>query len=217
MASTEMVLLVHGLWMHGVAMRLMQHRLERHGFAVRAYSYPTVRMNLRDNALRLARYCNALAGCRLHLVGHSMGGLVALKAAELLPYSTRGRVVLIGTPFADSYSGRQLGRVHGGRLLLGKCMDQWLKESHRDALSDLDIGVVAGDGGFGMGRIIAPGLPKPHDGVIAVNETRVPGMRDHVTLRVSHTAMLISRPVLHQVCAYLKHGRFDRAEPNTTT
>ncbi|MGZ5094047.1 MAG: esterase/lipase family protein [Burkholderiales bacterium] len=217
MASTEIVLLVHGLWMHGVAMRLMQHRLERNGFAVRAYSYPTVRMNLHDNALRLARYCATLTGSRLHFVGHSMGGVVALKAAELLPDSTRGRVVLIGTPFADSYSGRQLDRVHGGRLLLGRCMNQWLKESQRQAVGDLDVGVVAGDGGFGMGRIIAPGLPKPHDGVISVDETRVPGMRDHVTLRVSHTAMLVSRPVLHQVCAYLKHGRFDRAEPNTIT
>jgi hypothetical protein len=96
-------------------------------------------------------------------------------------------------------------------------MNQWLTESQRQAVSDLDIGVVAGDGGFGMGRIIAPRLPKPHDGVISVDETRVPGMRDHVTLRVSHTAMLISRPVLHQVCAYLKDGRFDRAEPNTIT
>jgi pimeloyl-ACP methyl ester carboxylesterase len=208
-ASPETVLLVHGLWMHGVAMHLMKHRLERHGYVVRAYSYPTVRLTLHENAARLARYCASLPGRKLHFVGHSMGGLVALKAAELLPPSVRGRIVLIGTPFADSYSGRRLECFRGGRLLLGKCMQQWLKEAQRQASGDLDIGVVAGDGGFGLGRIVAPGLPKPHDGVIAVTETRVPGMKDHVTLPVSHTAMLVSRPVLQQVCAFLLNGRFD--------
>lgn len=212
--STETVLLVHGLWMHGVAMQLMKHRLEGQGYAVCAYSYPTVRLGLRENASRLARYCAALTGRRVHLVGHSMGGIVALKAAELLPRSARGRIVLVGSPFADSYSGRRLEGVRVGRMLLGKCMDQWLKEA-REASSELEIGVVAGNGGFGLGRIVAPGLPKPHDGVIAVEETRVPGMRDHVTLPVSHTAMLVSRPVLHQVCAFLKHGHFEHGSRDT--
>jgi Alpha/beta hydrolase family len=206
--ATETVLLVHGLWMHGLAMQLMKHRLERQGYAVCAYSYPTVRLSLHDNASRLARYCGPFSGRRVHFVGHSMGGIVALKAAELLSPAARGRIVLVGSPFADSYSGRRLECVRVGRMLLGRCMDQWLKEP-RETSSELDIGVVAGNGGFGLGRIVAPGLPKPHDGVIAVEETRVPGMRDHVILPVSHTAMLVSRPVLHQVCAFLKHGHFE--------
>jgi len=87
-------------------------------------------------------------------------------------------------------------------------MAEWLRESQRHGVADLDIGVIAGDGGFGMGRVIAPDLPKPHDGVIVVEETRVPGMRDHVTLAVSHPAMLVSREVVQQVCAYLSRGRF---------
>jgi pimeloyl-ACP methyl ester carboxylesterase len=211
MSSGETVLLVHGLWMHGLAMHLMQRRLERQGHTVRAYSYPTVRESLRDNAARLAHFCNTLTCDRLHLVGHSMGGLVALKAAEYLPQGKRGRIVLIGTPFADSHCGRRLERLPGGRYLLGKCMAEWLTESQRHPIGDLDIGVIAGDGGFGMGRVIAPDLPKPHDGVIVVEETRVPGMRDHVTLAVSHTAMLVSREVVKQVCAYLRRGRFERA------
>jgi hypothetical protein len=94
-------------------------------------------------------------------------------------------------------------------------MAEWLTQTQGHALADLDIGVIAGDGGFGMGRVIAPDLPKPHDGVIVVAETRVPGMRDHVTLRVSHTAMLLSREVVQQVCAYLKRGRFERASKIT--
>jgi hypothetical protein len=36
-------------------------------------------------------------------------------------------------------------------------------------------------------------------------------MRDHVALPVSHTAMIVSRPVVNQVCAFLAWGRFDRS------
>jgi pimeloyl-ACP methyl ester carboxylesterase len=208
--SRETVVLVHGLWMHGLAMRIMQRRLERSGYAVCAYSYATVRCNLEDNAARLARYVRALGAEKVHLVAHSMGGLVAYGAAARLP-GRCGRLVLIGTPFTDSYSGRRLECLPGGRWLLGRCMAQWLHGQRPPPRDDFDLGVIAGSGGMGMGRLIAPGLPAPHDGVISVQETRVPGMRDHIVLPDSHTAMLFSGAVARQVRAYLERGCFDRA------
>lgn len=213
--QAETIVLVHGLWMHGVAMRLVQRRMKRCGYDVRAYSYSTVRCDLTDNAQRLARYVEGLGRDKVHLVGHSMGGLVAYSAARRLPSALRGRVVMCGSPYADSFSGRQLERSLPGRWLLGKCMAQWLREMREAPPADagLDVGVIAGDGGFGMGRLIAPTLPKPNDGVIAVSETRVPGMRDHIVLPVSHTAMLLSRAVVRQACAYIEHGRFDHVQP----
>jgi len=207
--------LVHGLWMHGIAMELVRRRIERGGFHVTTYSYPTVRLNLRDNAARLASYCGSLTCDTLHLVGHSMGGVVALAAAQLVPPERRGRVVVIGTPFADSYSGRRMQQFAAGRVLLGKCMSAWLAQSREGVSRDVELGVIAGNGGIGLGCVIAPGLPRPHDGVIAVEETRVPGMHDHIILPVSHTAMLMSRPVARQVCAFLKNGRFARTAKPT--
>jgi hypothetical protein len=97
-----------------------------------------------------------------------------------------------------------------GRVLLGRCMSAWLAQPREGVSRDIDLGVIAGNGGVGLGCVIARGLPRPHDGVIAVEETRVPGMHDHIILPVSHTAMLMSRPVASQVCAFLKHGRFAR-------
>lgn len=211
MPTGDTVVLVHGLWMHGLAMRLIERRIRPYGYATLAYSYPTIRLDLNANALRLHDYCRAARCERVHFVGHSMGGLVALAAACRVAPERRGRVVLVGSPYGDSFSGRQLERFTAGRWLLGKCMRQWLSEP-RPAIPDtLEVGVIAGDGGFGMGRVIAPRLPQPHDGVIAVEETRVPGMRDHVTLPVSHTEMLLSQRVARQVCAFIEHGRFDRS------
>ncbi len=191
-------------------MRGLQRRLERCGYAVHAYSYSTVRCNLTDNAQRLASYVEAIGTGKVHLVGHSMGGVVAYSAAARLG-APRGRLVLIGTPFADSFSGRRMERLPGGRRLLGRCMAQWLHEPRQPVGEDLDldIGVIAGSGGIGMGRLIAPDLPTPHDGVISVDETRVPQMRDCIVLPVSHTAMLFSEAVGHQTRAYLERGGFD--------
>ena len=211
----EMVVLVHGLWMHGLAMWRLRQRVRRAGHAARVYSYPSVRCDLRENARALAQNLRTLGADRVHLVAHSMGGIVALNAAALLPPAAVGRVVLIGTPFTESFAARQLERSRAGRRLLGACMPQWLHDRQTfacdAALASFDVGVIAGTGRIGMGRLIAPALPRPNDGVVAVHETRVPGMRDHLVLPVSHTAMLVSSAVARQVCTYLWCGAFAHA------
>ena len=207
----ETVVLVHGLWLHSLAMTYLKHAIERRGYSVLNYSYPTVRLDLTSNARRLVQFCERAGGDKLHLLGQSMGGLVVLEAARMLPRERLGRTVLVGTPYGDCYSGRKVQRLPGGRVVLGRCMGQWLSAARTTNPVDLDVGVIAGVGSLGLGRIFAPSLPKPNDGVVSVDETHVPGMRDHVVLRASHTFMLVSREVVHQTCAYLAQGKFDHA------
>ena len=59
--TTETVILVHGLWVHGIAMELMRRRVARCGFRALAYSYPSMRLTLAENAERLARFCRDVA------------------------------------------------------------------------------------------------------------------------------------------------------------
>jgi pimeloyl-ACP methyl ester carboxylesterase len=204
----DTVVIVHGLWLHGVVMSPMARRIARHGYDVRTYSYPTVRLTLTQNAERLARYANAL-GRRVHFVGHSMGGVVALEAARRMLPAVRGRVVMIAPPYADCFAARCLARWPGGPAILGRSIGEWMSAS-RAGLQGCEVGVIAGTGGIGLGRLVARGLPKPHDGVVSLPETRVPGMRDHVVLPVSHTAMIVSGAVVSQACAFLGTGHFDR-------
>lgn len=211
--ASELVILVHGLWLHGVTMAFMKRAIERCGYPVQAYSYPSVRLTLRQNAARLARFCAAQPHTRIHFVAHSMGGLVALKAAEALPPGQCGRIVLLGTPYRDCYAGRRLLNMPLGRSILGRCMRESIATYGPPANASCEIGVIAGTGRIGLGRFFAPELPQPNDGVVSVEETRVPGMRDHIVLPASHTAMLVSADVASHVCAFLGHGKFDRAEP----
>jgi pimeloyl-ACP methyl ester carboxylesterase len=193
-------------------MELMRRRVGRCGYRALAYSYPSMRLTLAQNADRLARYCRELAAPRVHLVGHSLGGLILLRLLEQASGFTPGRVVLAGAPFAGSLAARRLARLPGGRAALGRSMAEWL-ESVRPALdARYEIGVIAGKLPVGIGRIVAPDLSAPNDGVVSVAETRFPEMRDQIVLNVSHSGMLVSRAVAHQICEFFRHGAFERRD-----
>ena len=59
--------------------------------------------------------------------------------------------------------------------------------------------------------LVAPELPEPNDGIVAVAETVIPGERDRIILPVSHSGMLVSRAVATQAAAFLRNGKFDHA------
>lgn len=204
----DTVVLVHGLWMHGVAMELARRRVARCGYRALSYTYPTMRLTLTENAERLIRYLRGLNAPRLHLVGHSLGGLIVLRALDDAAALPPGRVVLVGTPCLGSHAARRLQRLPGGRTVLGRSLIESLESPRPVRAPGRETGVIAGSVPIGLGQIIDPGLPRPNDGAVSVEETRLPGMRDHVVLRVSHSGMLVSRAVARQICAFLRDGAF---------
>jgi pimeloyl-ACP methyl ester carboxylesterase len=212
MPVTEQVVLIHGLWMHGAVMKWMAWRIARAGYVVHCYSYPSVRMNMAQNARRLAAFCQTLGARPLHLAGHSLGGLLIARMLDEPHRLDIGRVVLMGAPFVDSFAAHRLSRVRIGCVAVGASVGEWLLGARPATLARYDIGVIAGNRGVGLGVMMAPGLPSPHDGTVSVAETQVPGARDHIVLPVSHTQMVISSLVARQVCEFLRRGIFLRGE-----
>ena len=210
--TTETVVLVHGLWVHGIAMELMRRRVARCGYRALAYSYPSMRLTLVENAERLARFCRDIAAPRLHFVGHSLGGLIILRMLERTPGLPPGRVVLTGAPIAGSLAARRLARLPGGRAALGRSAPEWHETAHPGYDTGREIGVIAGRLPLGIGRLVAPDLPAPSDGVVSVAETRLLVMRDHIILNVNHSGMLVSRAVARQICAFLRDGAFEHRD-----
>lgn len=206
--ATEPVIIIHGLWVHGLVMGWLTRRIAQDGFAARTYSYPTMRLTLSENAERFARYCTSLAAPRIHIVAHSMGGLVALKMLQMNRQLRCGRLILIGTPYTGSFAAQRLARFPGGHTLLGRSIAEWLRESRPVPDGIAETGIIAGTRGYGLGRLIAPDLPQPHDGVVTLAETAVPGVTHRVEMKVGHTEMLISRAVARQCCVFLRNGRF---------
>lgn len=205
---TEAVVLVHGLWLGGWVCSLLDRWLHAAGFAVHRFSYPSTRETLSANAARLSRFANAIDAPALHFVGHSLGGLVALKSQIDHPERRPGRIVLVGSPFAGCQSAERLAEHALGHALLGRSLREWLTERPAAWRGPRQLGVIAGTGRIGMGRLIVPQLPRPNDGVVTVAETRVPGAADRIVLPVSHTAMLASRRVAEETAHFLRQGRF---------
>jgi len=210
--SREAVVLVHGLWMHGVVMTPLARRLARHGYDDHAFSYPSVRLALTENADRLAAFVESLATPVVHFVAHSAGGLVTLTALARHPHLPPGRIVLLGVPFGGSLAAEnlltwRLGNLAVGPGMLGRTVRDWLALAPRPVPAR-ETGVIAGRVAFGIGRASAPPLPEENDGIVGLSETVVPGMRERLVLDVSHSGMLVSSAVGQAACAFLRTGRF---------
>ena len=207
-ALNRAVVLVHGLWMPGTEMSLLSRRLEACGLRPYPFAYPSVTADLEDNSGRLARFVSAIAAQEVNFVGHSLGGLVVLRTLDRYADARPGRVVLIGTPFGGSHTARCLART-SLHWLLGRSRETLLAEG-RTWAGGRELGVIAGNMGIGFSWWLSPHPPGPHDGTVTVEETRVPGMTDHIVLKVFHMSMPFSRRVARQVCAFLNNGRFER-------
>ncbi len=183
----------------------------------RQFSYPSVSAGVAANARALARFMNDIGADplhrvdTLHLVGHSLGGLVILKMFEEVsacPTLPPGRIVLMGSPVQGSRAAQSLARLPFGRKLLGQSADQELLATRtRHWNGSRDLGIIAGDLAFGLGRVIGT-FYEPNDGTVMVGETLIEGAADRRVLRVSHTGMLFSAEVAAEIVSFLRAGRF---------
>jgi len=209
------IVYVHGLWQSGGEAVLLRRRLAQELRAdERAFSYRSVAADAGSNARQLAKYLSALSADSLHLVGHSLGGLVILKAFEQEPELHArlppGRIALLGSPLRGSRTARNLASWPFGRKIMGRSIQEEVLEAReRQWDGARELGVIAGDLGVGLGRLVGP-LRGPSDGTVLVEETLLEGARDRVVIRVSHTGMLFSAAVASAAGAFLGTGRFTR-------
>lgn len=206
--NTEAVILIHGLWMPGLVMRPHQLRLRREGFAAYRFSYPSWRDGLADNVLRLARCVQDTPGDVIYLVAHSLGGLVTLKMLSQEADPRIGRIVLMGSPYSGCHCGLTLANRPLLSGLVGQTFHDWFSLPRTDLPPALEIGIIAGTRRFGFGRLF-PGLARPNDGLVAVDETHLPTASDSISLRVSHSGMLLSRTCTAQIVCFLRTGMFN--------
>jgi len=211
-APGAVVVLVHGLWMGGWSWTFLRARLARGGFDCAAFSYRSVNDSLQANARALTRFVAAIDTPVVHFVGHSLGGALICRALQDHPEPRPGRVLMLATPFLDSRTGRRLSAIAPGRALLGKTVEEWLASTPGRWDQPQQLGVIAGSLALGLGRLVAPALPRPNDGVVAVCETQVPGAAAHIVLPVSHSGMLIAPIVARQAVSFLRHGHFQAAD-----
>ena len=96
--DSEIVVLVHGLYMHGLFMRPLAWRLRRNGYRTIIFSYPSMRRTPAENVSKLLALSSNLDTPVLHFLGHSLGGLLLRHLLACPVGLAPGRVVTLGTP-----------------------------------------------------------------------------------------------------------------------
>jgi pimeloyl-ACP methyl ester carboxylesterase len=255
------VVYVHGLWLRGHEGFLLKRRLAKSlGAETSSFTYRSVGATLEDNAIALRRHLAKCRAASLHLVAHSLGGLVVLKMFELEAAASAGgavaagavvmadalskadavaaggapdgsgavagddpvaaggvaplppgRIVLLGSPVLGSLSARRLARLPLGRSLLGLGGAELLSAMPERRWSGVrELGVIAGDAPYGLGRLLGPMGGVRNDGTVLLDETRLVNASDRLEIRMSHSGMPYSAAVARQTAEFLRSGRFVR-------
>lgn len=205
---TDHIILLHGLWMRGFALGMLHWRLMEQGYRVHRFDYMSVAATQQHILARLRAGMLESAPEPVHLVGHSLGGLLALRACLDAPALPPGRIVCLGSPLKGSAAARAFaGWGRGGEVLLGN--NRTLLEQGFDVWSGTrEVGMIAGRLPIGLGAMLG-NIEGEHDGTVAVEETRLPGLTDHCLVETSHTGLLFSAEVARLTGLFLREGHFD--------
>jgi len=215
-ASNECVILLHGLARTASSMEKLANTLEEVGYSVANIDYPS-----RHHAIpTLAKMAidQGLSECRekeattINFVTHSLGGILVREYLNKQPIEELKRVVMLGPPNQGSEVVDKLKNVPGFKALNGPAGLQ-LGTSKKDIPKQLgavnfDTGIIAGTRSINL--ILSGYLPGIDDGKVTVENAKVAGMKDFMTLPVTHPMMMNNDNVIDQTLHFLRQGYFKR-------
>ena len=200
----ELVLLTHGIASTRLFLAPLAWRLRRAGYAARLYGYPSIWWTNRSHGRKLAEVLRRLGPRydRVHLVVHSMGGVVARCALEEELPENLGRVVMVAPPNRGSHVATRLAWSHGWiapTLLEIQDTPDSFVNTLGPPPSGIEVGVIAAS----------------RDNVLMPGQTRLPGQADHCTVAGWHTAILWTRKTAMLTERFLREGSFG-ADPGSS-
>ena len=72
---------------------------------------------------------------------------------------------------------------------------------------DYAVGIIAGNSSIDpISSILI--VPRPNDGRVSAESSRLDGMAGHITVKASHNGLLRHRVAIDQIIAFLREGRF---------
>lgn len=195
MSDQPAIVMVHGLWMKPWTWSAYRRFFNRHGFQVHQFGYRTTGQPFSRSAMQLAAFVNSRSVSQVHLLVHSMGGLLAMQA--LTHIHKPGKLVMLGSPVQGSRVAQKLRHKGWHRALLrhateplthGVIQQQFLRPSL----------MIAGTRPMGLGRVIERSLGAS-DGTVALEETQADWIDEHRQVHTSHFGLLLNRQTM-QLC-----------------
>ncbi len=202
------VLLVHGILMNPLEMRFLGSQLEKSGFKVHYVFYQSVLKTPAENARVIHSKIKKLNLPDLHIVAHSLGGIIVMHLFDQFDDTPEGKVVMLGSPVNGSWIAR---KVHSWPVIspiLARSMPNALSgENVPEWKSQRKWGMISGTRNQGLG-LLAGGLPDEGDGTVLLKETIHPKQTAQININTSHTGLLFSKEVANLTTRFLNDGDF---------
>jgi hypothetical protein len=213
-AKSECVILLHGLARTSKSMLPLAEQLRAQHYVVVNVDYPSRDFPIATLAEKAI--APALANCRqypisgIHFVTHSLGGILVRQYLSLQKIPELKRVVMLAPPNKGSHVVDNLKNLPPYDWLNGPAGQELGTEptSLPNSLGavDFDLGVIAGTNSVNL--LLSLYLPNPDDGKVSVEHTKIDGMRDFISLPVSHPYIMKDETAIAQIIHYLQHGQF---------
>lgn len=197
--GVSVVVLLHGLGRTSVSMAPLGTRLESAGYDVRNWDYPSTQETIEETSKHLRAFLSSIDADpkvdRIHIVTHSLGGIVARHALTIEKPSKMGRVVMLAPPNKGSASADFWTPIVGGVIKpLGELKDDSDSVVNQMGVpEDVEIGVIAA----------------ADDGKVKVADTHIEGETDHIVVPGYHTFIMNRGDVAQQVIHFLEKGLFE--------
>jgi hypothetical protein len=211
-APAPLVVLLHGLARREGSMATLARALEGAGFATWTRTYPSRRMSIADAARTVADWlADAAAGRPLYAVTHSLGGVLVRHMTD--PRLDWRRIVMLAPPSQGSTLAAAFADNPLYRWFYGPA-GQELRDGSTWPAPPAPFAVIAGTRrrmftnptSWTVARRFGP--DRDHDGTVAVDETRLPGMAAYAEIDATHT-WIMNHPDAHaRVVAFLRDGTF---------
>lgn len=198
----ETVIILHGLSRTMASMRRLSNYIEEGGFDPVLIDYPSGKTTIEQLAEGI--FSNLPTAGKLHFVGHSLGGVLSVRVAKMLPRPRVGRIVQIGAPnFGSEVAER--AAIFG--KLIGPALAELVPHSGEDTVG-LDIGAIAGTAAIPVYGLIT-GIEGENDGKVSVYSAWGNASEDkRIAFPVAHSVMMQDRRVMDATLRYLKTGKF---------
>lgn len=216
----EVVLLLHGLLRGPGSMGRLHRHLAAAGYQVRDWTYPSSKYPLAVHADALRTTLDQLERDpsveRIHLVGHSLGGLVARLA--LAPSSEDAHAAGIGDAAPPTVERRKVGRLvtlatpHQGSPKASRLMP-WFGP-HVPILGDLvdTEGAPIHTLGYPVGVEVGT-ISGSRDRTVPLASSRMPGEHGHYLVDSGHSFIMNHPDTLNGVLRFLTTGSFADPAP----
>lgn len=217
-SNKQCVVLVHGLWRSGWAMRSIANDLNDFAYQTVSISYPSTSMSIPDIAESFLppaiEECKQGGAEQIHFVSHSMGGIVVRQYLQNNHLPLGSKVVMLSPPNQGSELSEKFGDASWYQHIVGPAGASLSKKeggiiSRMKAIKE-PVGIIAAYRDWSL--FPSTWLPKPNDGTVSVESMKLAEMDDFVLINSGHMTMRFNDDTHQQIRYFLSRGEFYHSE-----